>query len=133
MTFQRLQVTSGVAVVIEFEETYQWHDDNLMAIAQMDTGSFQLNAAVGLFDDAVQQVALGIGLYATTEWRSAVSNIPPGTDLSPVVVEFIVSKQVVERQLVAHLSALNVAGQLEQRIVQLVGIDMLADVGRIVK
>ena len=104
-----------------------------MAEAQLGTRVWQHDATVGILDNLAQQIALGVGLCASIDGTTAKSHIPPGVLLHPVAVDLFIREDVVECQLVAHIRALDVAGYLEQVVVQFSRIYVFLDVLHVVE
>ena len=78
-------------------------------------------------------MALCIGLLAPIQRTASVFHIPLHVLQLPVVVQFFVSKQVVERYLPARLRVLQVRCQLENGIGQLPAVHLLVHVVHIVE
>ena len=78
-------------------------------------------------------MALCIGLLAPIQRTASVFHIPLHVLQLPVVIQFFVSKQVVERYLPARLRVLKVRCQLENGIGQLPAVHLLVHVVHIVE
>ena len=100
-----------------------------MAVAQRGTGVGQSYAAVGLGYNLVEQIALREGLVAAIDGAGAIGEIPEGIVAEPVLVEFLVGEDVVERELVAQLGTLYIACQLEESVCQFVSFSLVEPVG----
>ena len=99
----------------------------------MHIGLGQLDAAVCLFYDFSQQVALQVGHLAAGSRTGAPADIPPGIAILPYPVDFITGKDVVERNLLAQLHILHDGGKQHELFGKIVAIDMLADVDAVVE
>ncbi len=117
----------------DFQQAHQWQQHGVVTIAQLGAGLFQLDADVGIVDDFAQQGSLAVGLTAAACGTETVVDIPPRVALPPVVVQLVVGKQVVQCHPQAEVGVLQAVGQFVEAVAELVGIDVLPDVGRIVE
>ena len=92
----------------------------------------QRDAAVGFEDNLAQQVALREGLQTVGQRRGSEADVKPGVLAEPVLVQLLVSKGVVERQVLAQLRILYVGGHFEEAVGKPRGVHALADVGGVV-
>ena len=104
-----------------------------MAVAQRGTRVLLAQVGIGLLDDLAQQLALREGLQGAVERAGTVADVPAGILNHPVVVDLVGREQVVERHRVANLRTLDVRRQFEQMVVQVFGIHLVVDVGRVVE
>ena len=93
----------------------------------------QGDAAIRLLDDVSQEVALGERLHITRIRRVAVSHLPPDVGIQPVLIQFLLSKEVIERNLASQFCALDRTCHLIESSVQVTLVDILLYPGRVVE
>ena len=67
----------------------------------------QGDAAICLLDDVSQEIALGERLHIARIRRVAVSHLPPDVGIQPVLIQFLLRKEVIERNLASQFRALD--------------------------
>ena len=67
----------------------------------------QGDAAIRLLDNVSQEIALGDRLHIARIRRVAVSHLPRDVGIQPVLIQFLLRKEVIERNLAPQFRALD--------------------------
>ena len=102
-----LRILNLLAISIQIQQTGKRSNHCIVSISQGSTRMRKSDATICLLDDIPQEIALGEWLHIARIRRVAVSHLPPDVGIQPVLIQFLLRKEVIERNLASQFRALD--------------------------
>ena len=129
-----LIITSDfLAISIQIQEASKRSNHRIMTISQGSTRMRKSYAAISLLDDIHQKITLGIWLNIARIRRIAIRHLPPDIGTYPILIQLLLSKEIIKRNLASQLSTLYRASHLIKLSIQVALVDILLHPSRIIE
>ena len=128
-----LWIPDLLAISIQIQEASKRSNHRIMTISQGSTRMRKSYAAISLLDDIHQKITLGIWLNIARIRRIAIRHLPPDIGTYPILIQLLLSKEIIKRNLTSQLSTLDRASHLIKLSVQVALVDILLHPSRIIE
>ena len=128
-----LRISDLLAISIQIQETSKRSYHRIMAISQGSTRMRKSYAAISLLDDIHQKITLGVWLNIARIRRISIRHLPPDIGTYPILIQLLLGKEIIKRNLTSQLRALDRASHLIELSVQVALIDILLHPSRVVE